>query len=276
MKSFHVPNVRSRIALATAMLLNATAIFAQMPLDEQTLDALRSKPSVDVEKFADEWIKTTGDKRASAQSLAGIIADKPALIDHANLIRTIGKRVEPEFTQSVLAKIEATADPLARGGLLQLLRDAPPNIAPSIEKWLSDTRLGEDLVEQSKRAPKLREAIANGAVAFRVCDIAFNVMQEVVAANDAGAPRLTRSQSIVARDGLIRQTTGEAPDQVTSKPLTTVEQPPPTQTPKQASAAKQTTLSPSEEPISSTPWGIIVVLIVGALVLLWLLVKRRL
>lgn len=44
--------------------------------------------------------------------------------------------------------------------------------------------------------------------------------------------------------------------------------------PKQAPEA-QPTSSPSEEPPSSTPWSIIVVLIVAALSLLWLLLKRR-
>jgi hypothetical protein len=250
MKSaFHMMFGDARPVLAAALLLNTTTAFAQMPLNEQTLDSLRSKPSVDIEKFADDWVASTGDQRTVATALAAIIADKPALIDHANLIRTIGKRVEPEFTQSVLAKIEVTADPLARGGLLQLLRGAPPNTAASIEKWLSDTRPGEDLVEQSKRAPKLREAIANGAVAFRVCDIVFNVMEELRATNDPGAIRLTRSQSIEARDGHIRRARGTTPDatpdEVKHQPLPSI-MPPPTQLPKHPSEAKPTTLDGSQ------------------------------
>lgn len=39
--------------------------------------------------------------------------------------------------------------------------------------------------------------------------------------------------------------------------------------------AKSTTQAPSERPTSSTPWSIIVVVIVAALCLLWLLLKRR-
>jgi hypothetical protein len=45
--------------------------------------------------------------------------------------------------------------------------------------------------------------------------------------------------------------------------------------PKKAPEAKPTTPTPSEEPTSSTPWSIIVVLIVAATGLLWLLVKNR-
>jgi hypothetical protein len=46
------------------------------------------------------------------------------------------------------------------------------------------------------------------------------------------------------------------------------------QTPQKAPEAKPTPI-PSEEPTSSTPWSIIVVLIVAATGLLWLLVKKR-
>ena len=41
------------------------------------------------------------------------------------------------------------------------------------------------------------------------------------------------------------------------------------------SEAKPTTLTPSDEPASSAPWNVIVVLIVAATGLLWLLVKNR-
>lgn len=198
----------ARAVITAALLLCAAKAVAQVALSDHTLDSLRSKPSADVEKFADEWAAAAGDHRTAATALASIIADKPALVEHASLIRTIGKRVEPEFTQSVLKKIEATGEPLVRGGLLQLLRGSPPNTAAEIEKWLSDERPGEDLVEQSKRAPKLREAMANGAVAFRVCDIVFNVMQELSAASEPKAPRLARSQSIEERDALIAERFG--------------------------------------------------------------------
>jgi hypothetical protein len=48
-----------------------------------------------------------------------------------------------------------------------------------------------------------------------------------------------------------------------------------TQTPKKSPEAKPAPPTPSEEPTSSTPWSIIVVLIVAAIGLLWLLVKNR-
>ena len=46
-------------------------------------------------------------------------------------------------------------------------------------------------------------------------------------------------------------------------------------TPPKAPEAKPTQATPSEEPTSSAPWSIIVVLIVAATGLLWLLVKKR-
>jgi hypothetical protein len=53
------------------------------------------------------------------------------------------------------------------------------------------------------------------------------------------------------------------------KPLLSV------QTAKKAPEAKPTVPTPRDEPTSSTPWSIIVVLIVAAVGLLWLLLKRR-
>lgn len=49
----------------------------------------------------------------------------------------------------------------------------------------------------------------------------------------------------------------------------------PTPTPKKAPEPKPTQSTPNDEPASSTPWRIIVVLVVAAIGLLWLLLKRR-
>lgn len=265
------------------VLMNPFLAIAQIRLDAQAFEALGNRSSDEAEQFADIWVNTEvskSDRVATATTLATIVAENPEFKTYDRLIRMLGRRVEPEFTRSVLAKIESASDPLARGGLLHLLREATPATADAIANWLSDTRPGEDLVEESKKLPKLRESMANGAVAFRVCDIAFNVMQEVRATNGARARKLTRSQSIEARDGHITQARGgwatpdATPDVVKSQPLPT-NVPPPSQLPKQPSEAKPTLPTPSEEPASSTPWSIIVVLLVAAGCLLWLLLKRR-
>ena len=53
--------------------------------------------------------------------------------------------------------------------------------------------------------------------------------------------------------------------------------PPAVQTPapKKSAEAKPLTSSPGEEPVSSTPWSVVAVLIIAATGLLWLLVKNR-
>lgn len=70
-----------------------------------------------------------------------------------------------------------------------------------------------------------------------------------------------------------RTTTGAAPNQSQSKTATSavIQQP----KSERAPDVKPTFPTPIEEPPSSTPWSIIVVLIVAALGLLWLLLKRR-
>ena len=73
---------------------------------------------------------------------------------------------------------------------------------------------------------------------------------------------------------------------IVGKGLISLEVKPPTTTPslsvslpliedKQSESAKPTVSSPSEESTSSTPWSLIVILIVAATGLLWLLVKKR-
>jgi hypothetical protein len=262
-------------------LMSLQFTFAQMPLNEQTLEALGTKSSDDEEKFADDWVNTEVEKWgrvATSAKLAAIVAENPQLKTYDRLIRKIGRRVEPEFTQAVLAQIDLASDPLVRGGLLQLLRDAAPETAASIAKMLSDTRPGEDLVAESKRLPKLRESIANGAEAFRVCDIAFNLMHEIGAAKNTKALKLTRSQSIEARDRQIHLASGAAsenkPDDINLAPPSTIVSTP-SQSQKQDSGSEPKTPTPNQEPTSSTPWSIIVVLIVAAIGLLLLVLKRR-
>lgn len=71
--------------------------------------------------------------------------------------------------------------------------------------------------------------------------------------------------------------TSNALDASATKPLTELSHPGISlpKAPKQAAEAKPSPTAPHEEPASSTPWSIIVVLIVVALGLLWLLFKRR-
>jgi hypothetical protein len=78
-------------------------------------------------------------------------------------------------------------------------------------------------------------------------------------------------------------TRGEAVSGLSTNAATTTQttpapKPPPvvqSGVPKKSPEAKPTTSTPSEEPASSTPWSIIVVLIVAAFGLPWLLLKRR-
>ena len=60
-----------------------------------------------------------------------------------------------------------------------------------------------------------------------------------------------------------------------AQPTPTPKPPPVVQPPAPKKAPEAKTVTPSEEPTSPTPWSIIVVLIVAAIGLLWLLVKKR-
>lgn len=92
--------------------------------------------------------------------------------------------------------------------------------------------------------------------------------KERASKNTAFTPQVALSQL-----GVVQSPSPSGSDQTTPKP-----KPPPVvqpTAPKNAPEAKPTVPTPSEELASSTPWSIIVVLIVAATGLLWLLVKNR-
>lgn len=193
------------------ILLQAVESGGVLALDEASLRTLQPLPAKDVEQMAERWAKacTAPDVRASASAALAnlvLVSDAPALAAHAALIRTLGMPLEPEFTQVVLKRLAQAENPEARGALLHLLRDARPEAVKAILPLLADRRPAEDLAALSQKAPKLREAVASGAVAFRVCDVAFNVVQEIRKNDKGGESRLTRSQSLEARDAMIGRT----------------------------------------------------------------------
>jgi hypothetical protein len=96
---------------------------------------------------------------------------------------------------------------------------------------------------------------------FRVED------KERAAKNTAFTPEVALSKL-----GVVQSSSASSSEQTTGN------QPPPVvkpEAPKKAPESRPAAPTPSEEPASSTPWSIIVVLIVAAIGLLWLLLKGR-
>lgn len=246
----------------------------QQALDESRLQSLRARPALEIERISAEWaaaaISAQG-RTESALSLARVMADTPSLVEHAALVRTFGKHLEPEFSQSVLKLITSAHNPEARGSLLLLLREAAPETAKSIVPFITDSRPAEDLTALSKKVPKLREALAYGAVAFRVCDVAFNVMNEIGATEAAPALQLSRSQSLESRDQRIQEVVGTQQETSGMDPIAASSD---------LSASlplKQPVLHSAESkpPVFSASRALAVVVVVAAAGLLWLLLKRR-
>jgi hypothetical protein len=96
---------------------------------------------------------------------------------------------------------------------------------------------------------------------FRVED------KERAAKNTAFTPQVALSKL-----GVVQSSSASSSEQSTGNQPQPVVQPP---APEMAPEARPTTPTTNEEPTSSTPWSIIVVLIVAAAGLLWLLVKNR-
>jgi hypothetical protein len=150
---------------------------------------------------------------------------------------------------------------------------------------LSDHR--KLMVRVSTERQKLEEGDYCARAAFRVVESATNrktlieeVEKHIASIQDAQWIRERLTKIVLPRLPPIEQpmphSDSTAPaasslPRVTTLPLPSVQPPTPTKSPE----AKPSTSPPSEEPASSTPWSIIAVLIVAAIGLLWLLVKKR-
>lgn len=259
-----------------ALFFGRDLASGQVPLDTETLQTLRTKPAAEVEKFADEWAAAQG-REDGASFLSALAAEDPAVSEHAALIRVFGKRIEPEFSQSVLGRISSTDRSVTRGGLLQLLRDTKPENAPLIAKFLTDERPGEDLEERSKTTPKVRESIASGAVPFRVCDIAFNLLQEITATDRTKVRLLSRSESIEARneriDGLLGADAPARPKIVDQQSSQTA--PAEQFHNKKAEVPAATTPESPDSPTTGMSWGMVAIALVAIVSLLAWWLKRR-
>lgn len=139
------------------------------------------------------------------------------------------------------------------------------------------------LRDTGKGTRRYGEARAYSADGLRVCDVAYNVLVARLELNPPMMPVNVDNYVVDERDALIHELAERASIQLTadipsSATNTTSPQAPSHVQPSAPVNAPSTesTAAPSKEPTSSTPWSIIVVLIVAACGLLWLLLKRRL
>ena len=226
------------------------------------------------EEFVNEWLQShlaSEGRRATVVSLVEYVSNHPADTSQIGIVRNIGKKIGSEFISAVLDTLQINDQPFAKGRLLNLLRDAAPKDASVIAKLLSDGRPAEEL-------SKL--ATAEGSVPFRVCDVAYNVLQEVGAADKTTTKLLVRSSSIEERDELVAPIREQTP-RPNATPLPPDPQPPTPATPVPTTAPAPPPPSPTvaespapvverESPV--WPWlvGILTLLAIVAFVL-----KRR-
>jgi hypothetical protein len=163
--------------------------------------------------------------------------------------------------------------------LLNKGTSAPAQVDEVIE--VAKSMLGD----KGKGIRRYGEARAYSADGLRVCDMAYNILVTRLPLNPTMMPVDTDNFVPDKRDALILdlaerasiRLTADNPNAAGSKldaPEGGLNVPKLSPSPK-APEAKPTALAPSEEPTSSTPWSVNAVLIVAAIGLLWLLVKKR-
>lgn len=197
---------------------------------------------------------TTHGRNEAAEMLAEFVSSHSLDANQLYEARELGQHLRPEFDSAVLSAIQAASNPNSIGRLILLLRTSSDvKIIPTLGSLLLDQRVGEVLPDEWQ---------ANGAIAFRVCDIAYNMLQEVQATDKSTARLLNRSQSSDARYHLISlvlrqaaETQGKVnidaaiPPKEPSQP-----QPPPVlRTPTMKKEADSPAVALSEQETSSTP-----------------------
>lgn len=218
-------------------------------------------------KAAAEGLNSKHGRKSAASMLAAYAKDQVADVTQLYAARLMGSHIRPEFEIAVIEAINNNKEPQATGRMLLLLRSSDATVISSLADLLLDTRVAEKL---SKRAD------AEGARAFRVCDIVYNVIQEIQVEDKNQSQPLTRDGDITIRDGRVAALYKELiPGAATPEHRDAVSSAAPSITPAPKAPEEKRTPTPTEEPTASTPWSIIVVLIVAASGLLWLLLKRR-
>ena len=133
-------------------------------------------------------------RETASKMICSVVRDRAVNVDELYAARLVGNSFQPEFSRAVFQALHDTGYSLAVARLLTLLRDAPPEDAKGIALWLSDARPAEDL---TRRGREVRGA------PFRVCDIAYNVLQEIQATDKSQIQLITHSLSIAQREALI-------------------------------------------------------------------------
>lgn len=141
--------------------------------------------------------------------------------------------------------------------------DTPEEIT---RPYLNFLRIANTLgTEAAQLLPEIEALIANPAIKSSGYLTHFENARDIVTGKKARQGRVAKNGSGPLSPWLVAETSKQ-PGTTSSTVLPPLNRKAPSTAP---------TATPSEEPASSTPWSIIVVLIVAATGLLWLLVKKR-
>jgi hypothetical protein len=231
--------------LATLLIMN---VSAQQPTKE---DAFASLPLVEAEKFINsaEGHQTHLDCVASAFK--------------ARRLELIKLCFENQYTRLDAVRSAAVVDDASfRDEVVLMMLRSPSAYWPSDNPLTSSSRpLGGLLTEPFITTIKTR-----------LPGIQMN--DDVLATSASRSQLATKLAATIESPSPSPNNSSLAPDKqatASPNPLPLVQQP----ASKRAAEVKPTVATPSEEPTSSMPWSIIVVLIVAAIGLLWLVLKNR-
>ncbi|MFN0079256.1 MAG: hypothetical protein ACKVY0_22555 [Prosthecobacter sp.] len=214
------------------------------------------------------------------ESLAFLIASTDAASEAAAVRFLLAMEKFP--FDAMALRLNTSKTSTERAYILHLLNlGARDQTSSNVVRQLASTML----YDKGAGLRRYGEARAYSSEGKRVCDVAYNILVSKLGL-EATHPLLDADNfAPIKRDQMIEKLglelklpkppSWDEPPQSTSKAVTPAQKSSkPTNAP-DALEAKPTTSAASEEPTSSMPWSVIVVLIVAATGLLWLLVKKR-
>lgn len=174
--SSHLNGTTKRVVVGIFVFCTyRSTIDAQTPdqINARTLPDMLASPSFVVDPSAKDWaasLVATYGRQGAINTLVEFVVDNTANVHQLYVIRQLGSQLQPEFNVVILNKLDGVESPFGKGRLLLLLRNAPREQVAAISRQLSDVRTAEKITG---------EGVGYGGIPLRVCDVAYNVIQEI-------------------------------------------------------------------------------------------------
>ncbi len=187
------------VALLTFGVMVPISTAAEMPSRKEVVSAIEAVSATvsdaDAKAAAIEHamkLEKGWGRELSILAVSDYIATNKLRMEDVDAVRTLGAQLSPDFYIAVAHDLAKVSSPDAKRRLMTVLRDGEPVLVKSaLTPFLGDLQPSETLTPDEQ---------AHGYRPFRVCDVAYNVIQEKIASNITEAAQVNSSESDAVRN----------------------------------------------------------------------------